>query len=270
MDENETPSPKTLSRQRYGRYAAGYVTSATHAKGADLDRLIEVVRPQPTWQALDVATGGGHTALKLAPHVAHVTATDLTPEMLASAERFVHGEGATNVDFRPADAENLPFDDATFDLVTCRIAAHHFPDCTRFVREVARVLVGDGRFWLQDHVLPADDAAASYVDAFEKLRDPSHNRAFQEEEWLAMFGDADLRVAHHEQVTKRHPFRQWAERQGCSAEVIAELEARLEAAPHRAAEWLEAQALGSAEASFVNHHILILGRKGRGERIGQG
>ncbi len=254
---------KSLSRQRYGRYAQGYVDSPTHARGADLDRLIEMVTPRADWQALDVATGGGHTALRLAAHVEKVVATDLTPEMLAAARDFVHGQGADNVDFQPADAEHLPFEPETFDLVTCRIAAHHFPDAPRFVAEGARMLRPGGALWVQDHVLSEDTDTARYTDGFEKLRDPSHHRAFPRSTWLAMFEDAGLSVEHSEQLTKRHPFLPWAKRQGCAPDLVDRLARRLAEALPAAAEWMQPRDLGTSEASFVNHHILILGRKPR-------
>ncbi len=254
---------KALSQKRYSQYAAGYVSSQSHAKGADLDRLLAIAEPASTWAVLDVATGGGHTALKFAPRVARVTATDLTPNMLAKAEVFIRGQGVTNVDFQPADAEDLPFDAAAFDLVTCRIAPHHFPQVGRFVAEGARVLKPGGLLLVQDHVLPDDEEAARYVDAFERLRDPSHHRAFNAGEWRAMFEAAGLAVAHTEQVIKRHALIPWAERQGNSPQTIAQLIVLLRDAPPLAAAWLDGQKLDTSEASFVNHHILIAGRKGK-------
>src|SRR5690349_15077467 len=109
---------KETVRRQYGAHAGAYVTSAVHAHGASLARLVELTRPQPDWIVLDVATGGGHTALAFAPHVRKVVATDLTPEMLAAAEPFVRERGVANVAFRVADAENLPFGEGEFDLVT--------------------------------------------------------------------------------------------------------------------------------------------------------
>lgn len=253
---------KSLSKERYNQFAEGYVKSQSHAKGADLDRLVELAQPQANWVALDVATGGGHTALKFAPHVAQVIASDLTPNMLEAAQRFIIGQGVTNIDFRLADAENLPFEDATFDLVTCRIAPHHFPDAFKFVQECYRVLKSGGILLVQDHVLPDNENAARYVDAFEKLRDPSHNRAFAEYEWTGMFLDAGFTVEHTEQLTKRHNFVEWTERQECTPEVIMRLTVMLRQAPQAAANWLEAEHIGTESASFVNHHLIILGRKG--------
>ncbi len=252
---------KALSQERYSRFAEGYITSETHARGSDLDRLLAIVQPQPQWQALDIATGGGHTALKFAPHVAHVIASDLTPRMLEKARRFIVEErGVANVSFEQADSENLPFEDDRFDLVTCRIAPHHFPDAPRFVLECARVLKTGAVFMLQDHDLPDDRAAARIVDHFERLRDPSHHRAFAEAEWMAMFRRAGFAIEHSEHYLKRHDFIPWARRQGNDGATIAELIQILRDAPPHAREWMDPQDWGSEKATFLNRHILIRGR----------
>ena len=260
---------KTLSQERYTQYAQGYVTSKAHAKAAELPHLVEIARPQSNWIVLDVATGGGHTALAFSPHVAQVVATDLTPKMLEKAEAHITGQGVTNVEFKLADAEEMPFEDGTFDLVTCRIAPHHFVDCAKFVQESARVLRGPepakgkpgGLLLVQDHVLPDDEKAARAVDAFERLRDPSHNRAFDESEWQRMFEGARLTVEHSEQIVKRHAFIPWAERQGCTPEVVAQLTAMMQQAPAAARDWMQPQEWSTPAATFANHHIIIAGRK---------
>ena len=252
---------KSLSQARYTRFADGYVTSETHAKGSDLDRLIAIAQPQAQWQALDIATGGGHTALKFAPHVAHVIASDLTPRMLEKARRHIVGErGVTNVSFKEADAEDLPFERDRFDLVTCRIAPHHFPDAGRFLRECARVLKPGGVLMLQDQFLPDDEEAAQFVDAFERLRDPSHNRAFNEAEWIAMCAAAGIAVEYREPYIKRHQFLPWVRRQGNDDAAIARLIQMMRAAPPAAREWMDPADWGLDSATFVNRHIIIRGR----------
>jgi ubiquinone/menaquinone biosynthesis C-methylase UbiE len=252
---------KSLSQKRFGKFAEGYIASQSHAKGYDLDRLVEIACPQAEWLVLDVATGGGHTALKFAPHVSKVIATDFTPRMLAAAKKFICEKGVANVAFESADAENLPFGDCSFDLVTCRIAPHHFPDCAGFIQMGSRVLKPGGLLLVQDHVLPEDEAAAQYVDSFERLRDPSHNRAFSRFEWTTMFEQAGFQVTHIEEITKRHQLLPWAERQGCTPEIVEGLKDLLENAPPIVAAWLQVVNLGTKAASFVNHHILIAGRK---------
>jgi ubiquinone/menaquinone biosynthesis C-methylase UbiE len=257
----QSQDSKALSRARYARFADGYITSETHAHGSDLDRLLAIVQPQPQWQALDIATGGGHTALKFAPHVASVVASDLTPRMLEKARRFIVEErGVDNVSFEQADAENLPFEDDRFDLATCRIAPHHFPDAPRFVRECARVLKTGAVFMLQDHVLPDDSEAARFVDRFERLRDPSHHRAFTEAAWMALFARAGFVVEHSEHYRKRHDFIPWARRQGNDEATIANLIQMVQDAPPIAREWMDPQDWGGEKATFLNRHILIRGR----------
>lgn len=252
---------KSLSQERFGRHAAGYVTSKTHAKGAELDRLIDIAQPQSNWVVLDIATGGGHTALKFAPHVAHVTATDLTPTMLDKAKAFITGQDVANVDFKQADAEDLPFEDGQFDLVTCRVAAHHFPNAQQFIRESVRVLKPGGLLLVQDQVLPEEKDDGLYIDAFEKLRDPSHHRVFRTSEWVAMFEEAGLTVEHTERVTKRHELVHWARMQGNNDFDIERLQMLLRLAPPVAREWMAAENIGTPAATFCNNHILIAGRK---------
>ena len=255
------PDSRSLSQQRFGAFARRYVASSTHARGEELNRLVEIAQPQSHWLALDVATGGGHTALKFAPFVAQAIATDITPEMLKAAQAFIAGSGATNVSFGLADAEDLPFEDGAFDLVTCRIAPHHFPDCLRFVREGSRVLKAGGLLLVQDHVLPQDEQARRYMDAFERLRDPSHNRAHAEGEWADMFRTSGLRIDQIDRILKGHDFIPWAERQGCTPEVIERLVGIVRQAPEAVVEWMRPRDFGTPGAVFLNHHIIIAGRK---------
>jgi len=207
----EVQDAKDRVRRQYGAAGDAYVTSPGHAGGDDLARMIELAAGQPHERALDIATGGGHVAKALAPHVAEVVATDLTPEMLVSAERFITGAGIGNVRFELADAESLPFPEASFDIVTCRIAPHHFPHPERFVRESARVLRAGGRFLLLDSTVPAGEAGERY-NHFEQLRDPSHVRSLTIEEWTDLIDQAGLGLRVVESFSKRHVFRDWAAR----------------------------------------------------------
>ena len=251
----------SLSQQRFGEHAQNYVTSQTHAKGADLDRLLELAQPRPYWHVLDVATGGGHTALKFAPHVARVVASDLTPQMLKAAEAHITGKGITNVEFKEARAEHLPFDSNAFDLVTCRIAPHHFDDVAQFVKEAARVVRPGGLVLVQDQQMPEDPVIGGYVEAFEKLRDPSHNHALTETEWRAAFEGAGLTLQTVETIAKSHSFDEWTTTQHVLPSTKACLAALIAAAPPAAVEWLHPCDFGTPEATFVNIHIILVGRK---------
>jgi len=254
---------RSLSQERFGRFAKDYVTSQTHAKGFGLERMLDITQPKSGWVVLDIATGGGHTALKFAPYVEKVVASDLTPNMLEVAREFITGQGKANVQFLAADAENLPLPEGFFDLVTCRIAPHHFPNCAQFVRDAARTLKPGGLLLVQDQLMPEDVTSARYVNDFERLRDPSHNWAYTHSDWVKMFEGAGLMVEHTETIIKEHRLVPWAERQGCTSEVIDELKKILVDAPFIAAEWLQASNIDIPQATFINQHIIIAGRKAK-------
>ena len=148
QSDREDVDAKESNRRQFGANASNYAMSAVHAKGASLDRMVELVDPQSHWHCLDIATAAGHTAFAFAPHVAEVTATDLTDEMVDLAATRADEKQLTNVRTQVADAEELPFGDESFDLVTCRIAPHHFPNQLAFIAEASRVLASGGTFAL--------------------------------------------------------------------------------------------------------------------------
>lgn len=232
---------KSLAQERFGAFAATYATSRSHAKGGSLPRLVELVAPQPSWRALDIATGAGHMALALAPHLAHMVASDVTPQMLEVARGLAGDRNIQNISFADLRAEALPFRDGTFDLVTCRIAPHHFDDVRQFVTESARVLRPGGVFGLVENISPdpsmmAGDAtalaaAADAYNAFEKLRDPSHVRCLTLAEWRDLVAQAGLTERHVELLDKAMIFGPWAEQQNVDATAKRELKAMLRDGP---------------------------------------
>ena len=228
---------KHVAQERFGRYAASYVASRHHAGGSDLERLTELAGHHPGWVALDIATGGGHTALAVAL------------------------QRPANVDFQLADAEDLPFPACSFDLVTCRIAAHHFPDPARFVAEVARVLQPSGLFLLQDQVTPEDPGAATWLTGFEKRRDPSHVRALSGPQWLALLGSSGFSVETEDRFEKRLRLVKWVADQGGTPEDLAELRAWLRQAPRAVQDWMHPTDIETDEARFSIHHCLFSAHK---------
>jgi SAM-dependent methyltransferase len=174
--------------------AEAYRTSEAHREGEDLDLLVAWSVGART--ALDVATGGGHVARRLREAGLDVVSSDAAPGMRPDVV---------------AAAEHLPFADASFDVVACRVAAHHFEDVHAAVREMARVS--------GDLVLVADNLfAGDEAEEADRLRDPSHVRNYSEAEWRALFADAGLDV--EEARTLEHPvaLEPWLERSGCTGE----------------------------------------------------
>ncbi len=178
---------KKIVRQ-FSQSAPSYLNSATHAKGKDLIWLEKVIKSLPNKKkALDVATGAGHTSFLASRHFHHVIALDLTPNMLTVAAKEAIKRNLANITFLLGDAASLPFLDNTFDLVTCRIAAHHFPEPEQAVREMYRVLKPKGLLILIDNIAPKNSQTAKILHHIEKLRDSSHVRCLTISQWNRLF-----------------------------------------------------------------------------------
>jgi SAM-dependent methyltransferase len=222
-------------RTTFGPAAAAYTASAGHADAEALARVVAYAAPALRDVALDVATGAGHTALALAPHVAEVIALDLTPEMLAETARNAAARGLTNVRVQLGVAERLPFRAATFDIVTVRTAPHHFADIEQSVREMARVTRPGGRVVVVDTTVPEDPVLDEAINAIELLRDPSHVRNYRPSEWRRMLGAAGLVIVHenfdrYTESGHRVDFDTWTRRAGTGAEALTELRRRFRTA----------------------------------------
>lgn len=260
---------KGLVQEKFGAAAADYAASTVHAHGPSLARAVELVAPRSDWRALDVATGGGHMASAFAPHVAHVVASDITAEMLVEAAKVADSKGLRNVEVAHAEAGAMPFADNRFELVTCRLAAHHFPDAGAFVVEAWRVLRPGGVLALVDNISPDAElapraseaalraAAVAYND-FEKLRDPSHGRCLGLGEWRALLEGAGFVVQHAEHIDQEIAFGPWAQRMRCDEATIDRLQAMLNEEPLRS--FLRPY-VGEEGLSFTLQEAIIVARR---------
>jgi ubiquinone/menaquinone biosynthesis C-methylase UbiE len=244
---------------QFGSVGDAYVRSTGFAVAGDLARMVELARPQPTDRLLDIATGGGHVAVSFAPYVAKAIASDLTPEILHHTAIYFAELGLTNVETAVADAEALPFTDKSFEIVTCRIAPHHFPRPDRFVAEVARVLTTDGRFVLIDSTVPDGDAGV-FINAFEHLRDGSHVRALSNGEWVSLLADSGLRVDVQESYHKRHDFDDWTNRARMAPDAKADLAAMILSAPAAMQDALKVEQDGDRLVAFSDTKTLFFAR----------
>jgi len=130
---------------------------------------------------LDVACGAAHASEVAAPHVRQVVGVDLTSALLAIGADRLSAAGIDNVLLQEGHAAALPFVDASFDLVFCRTALHHFPDPERCIVEMARVCRPGGRVVLSDMIAPSADVRVAF-DELHRQIDPSHVHALLEAE----------------------------------------------------------------------------------------
>jgi SAM-dependent methyltransferase len=251
---------RDLSQQRFGTYAQNYVSSAAHSTGYTLERLVALSEAAPGKRALDIATGGGHVALGLARRGAAVIASDLTPSMLRVASTFIAEQGASAT-FARIDAQQLPFADNALDIVTCRLAAHHFPNAAAFVRECARVVKPGGLVGVVDQIGPADPKAANYLNAWERLRDPGHNWQYSQGEWESFFVGEGLQVTTSEEVCLRFDLAWWTQMQHNDADTVLRLRVMLKQAPELVAAWAAPDMPEGGAITFGHHHLILIGSK---------
>jgi ubiquinone/menaquinone biosynthesis C-methylase UbiE len=248
-------------QKQFGKNAGHYVSSPIHAQGEDLAWLQEQCEAEHGMRLLDVATGGGHVAKLFAPIVQQVTAYDLTEEMLEQAKAFVSKSGYGNVRFIRGDAEHMPFADGEYDRVVCRIAAHHFPDVTAFLREAHRVLRPGGCLLLIDNVSPEKDEYDEWYNRIERRRDPSHYRAWKKSEWIRFAEEAGFTVERMTSFPKTFRFHDWCERMQVSDQVRQQLECEfLQAAPDLKRQFHIGQQDGRL-TEFQGQAVLIRARK---------
>jgi SAM-dependent methyltransferase len=170
--------------------AEAYRTSQTHASGDDLELVVAWCAPAEGVTVLDVATGGGHVARRLREAGAEVVTVDAAPGMQPDVV---------------APADHLPFADSSFDVVACRIAAHHFPDALVAVKEMARV--ARDRVVIEDNTFTSEGAEEA-----DRLRDPSHVRNYSVDEWREFFAAAELEIADEATMVRDTDFADWLER----------------------------------------------------------
>jgi ubiquinone/menaquinone biosynthesis C-methylase UbiE len=226
--------PRPTSAEQFNRQATHYNNQWNMWNESTLEWLIERARPKPTDRLLDVATGAGFTAVNFAPLVAEVTGLDVSEGMLAQARERARAAGRTNAVFQVGPAESLPFPDQSFDLVTSRVAPHHFLSVPKFAAEAYRVLRPGGRLLIADSALPDD--VTPEVDAWQN----------------------ELEV-----LREANPItmRAWIEKAGCRGEAAAEVERRFSNPPAEAARLFSITPLPDGDISFHWGRIVLSARK---------
>lgn len=203
-------SQQQQSAAQFDRQAGNYGKQHILADTRDVAGLLSLI-PEEAKQgrALDVATGGGHTALALARAGYFPVIGDLAPAMLENARKMIEAEGFA-VESALFPAEEIPFPDASFALVSCRVAPHHFSDVPAFIRESHRVLAPGGYFMVIDGSQPDEDPeTAAWLHQVEKLRDPSHGRLLDRATWTRLVAEAGFAIEHAELQPMLQPDLEW-------------------------------------------------------------
>ena len=200
---------QAASAAQFERQSDRYGKSHILADTSDVASALTGIIPEKGSRALDVATGGGHTSLWLSRAGWNVTAGDISSRMLENAAQLVADEGLSlATELFPA--EEIPFADNSFDLVTVRVASHHFSSPPQFIAEAARVLKPDGYFLLIDGTVPDNDPETEeWLHRVEKWRDPSHGRFLSRSAGEALVIKNGLHLLSSSLHEKKQPDLEW-------------------------------------------------------------
>lgn len=234
----------------FGSHASEYIDSAVHAEGADLAILANWCSGATS--VLDVATGAGHTAGAI--QVAgggRIIATDIAKSMVRTSTReYPELVGVV------MDAEELAFRDDVFDAVTSRIAAHHFPNPKRFLREAARVISPGGVFALEDNIAPENPSLDRFLNRLETLRDPTHVRSHSVSEWREWIEVAGFEIEEVRIMKKTITYDSWIDQLDTPAENAVQIERLLRNPPDGARTLFDICVEDGDIVSFSNQKIL--------------
>ncbi len=250
------------SSQRFDGIASNYATSEVHCSSPTLARLHELV---PCVQSVcDVASGAGHTGLGFAGIASRIVAVDPSPNMLVQVRQLA---SKRNVDVETVEAyaESIPLPTSTFDLVVCRLAAHHFSDLPKAMSEMTRIVKPGGYVAVIDMEGDDDIELDALNHEIEVLHDPTHVRSYNAKHWQELFAANGLHVEACENRCREIPdgltIKRWCELGDSGAEAFQTIQDRLATVP---SEWLsQLEITIDADGSFriPVRTLLILGKK---------
>ena len=177
---------------QFTRQAFAFASAPQIQDTQALDLLLRATNANTSDTSLDVACGPGIVACHFAKVVRQATGIDLTDAMLDQARELQTRMGLQNVEWQQGDVTALPYNDASFSVVTSRYAFHHFEDPRAVLSEMMRVCKPEGTVAVMDVCVSEDLAKAENFNRMEKYRDPSHTRALPLSELLRLFASAGL------------------------------------------------------------------------------
>jgi len=252
----------TDPRETFSRSADRYLDSTDHRTGPDLMVISETARALQPRLTVDIASGAGHALKAAVPFSAFGIAVDLTAQMLKVARENLERAGLTGAGFVQARAEDLPVPHESAGLVTCRIACHHFSSITDFLSEVRRILAPHGSFIMVDSIVPSNSEAGDFLNRLERLRDPSHVRSLNMEQWLEFFRKIKLPVSSVSTFERVHSFTEWSRRVLQDEDSLRKLEGEFKNAPdHIKEEFRIEQDPDGSVISYTDKKVIIVAEK---------
>lgn len=211
-------SAKISVQEQFDRCASHYLHDSPMADRKLLDLLTQSAEPQPSHHVLDVACGAGFLVCAFAPFVRKAVGVDLSTAMLRAAERNAIDLDLANTVFRQADGETLPFADETFDIVSCKLALHYFPNPARVIAEMKRVARRGGRIVMVDRVASEDRQKQEYHNRIEKLRTPSKIKVYAPSEIVGLMDEEGMAIERCQRYEQYEDVEDWLATTGAPEE----------------------------------------------------
>ncbi len=209
------------SIREFTRQAASFEAPGSHfADLGVLEWIAGHVAVRPADRILDVAGGTGQLGRHLGRSARLCVVADITPAMLEQGAQAVREEGRDDIVFVRADATDLPFPDAQYEVIVNRFALHHLADIGTVLDEMRRVCVPGGSVTLVDMVAEAGPLGER-MDELERLRDPSHVRCPRPTELAALLTDRGLRPGSEAIREERLAAGPWLDRAHPTSEARA-------------------------------------------------
>lgn len=196
-------------KEEFKRQAETLSVASVFTDSGVLEQIRIAVKPTKAMKVLDLGCGPGIVTAALAPDVKEIVAYDLTPEMIEKARKKCNESGLKNVRFELGSAEQLPFEEESFDCVVARLTIHHFLDPHRVMKEVVRVTRRGGKVVVADVVSSENEEEATLHNALEMLRDPTHLRMFPQSEMLELFQSNGLRITFTATWEMQRDYEEW-------------------------------------------------------------
>lgn len=197
--------------------------------GDDLNWVVSRIELAPQCGVLDVAAGTGLFSQAVASRVNHVTAIDITPEMLQHGRSQAQQNGFHNITFQSGAAEDLPFPENSFDAVITRFSVHHFYTPGRAFKEMSRVCRTGGSVVVVDLVADEDPAIAERHNELERVADPTHTRILPPGEFQKEIVQSGLAIAEYLSREVEMTFDSWQSQVPADSEVRLKIRRALEA-----------------------------------------
>jgi ubiquinone/menaquinone biosynthesis C-methylase UbiE len=224
------PSHDDHVRTQFRIQAATFTETGFAAQG--LTWILDTIAPNGTEVVLDVACGAAHLGRALAPRVSYVHGLDLVPEMLQQAKRLADANDLQNLALLQGDATDLPWIDAQFDLVVCRLTLHQVGDPAAVVREMVRVTKDGGRIAVIDMIADPIPGITKETNRLERLRDPSHGRTLTAAEITHLIEDARAVIESDSVQDQPLDLEDWMARTETPAATRDEIRQRLDEEMH--------------------------------------